>query len=339
MRDNFNYTEDIECSAIYKKQYLSGMDKLIKKMKRQAEKKRLEYRRDIFHNPCKYREDLKKTLGWPLTFFNTDAGMPKAEFEELVCEESYTLYRMTIDIFDGLCMTGIFLKKKDKKCPLVIAQHGGEGTPELVFGIYGDTGNYNSMIQDLIEYDVHIFAPQLLLWRKEKYGVSYDRQVVDARLKRLGSSIAAVEIYGIMRIIDYFEKQDYTTTFGMIGLSYGGFYTLFTAALDERIKSAISCSWFNTRDKYDRSDWTWNCSAEKFSDSEIACLVYPRKLCLECGTQDELFDVRWAKNEMENLRKLCSEVGDDWLDCIVFEGNHEFYADKNIMKNFIDNLK
>lgn len=41
---------------------------------------------------------------------------------------------------------------------------------------------------------------------------------------------------------------------GMVGLSYVGFYTLYIAALDTRIKAAVSCSFFNDRDRYPWSD-------------------------------------------------------------------------------------
>ena len=45
-------------------------------------------------------------------------------------------------------------------------------------------------------------------------------------------------------VMDFFEKESYVSTIGMIGHSYGGFYTLHTAALDERVKAAICNSYF-----------------------------------------------------------------------------------------------
>ena len=110
----------------------------------------------------------------------------------------------------------------------------------------------------------------------------------------------------------------------MVGMSYGGFYTLFLSALDTRIKSAVSSSFFNTRDSYPWSDWTWYNFAEKFDDAEVACLVYPRKLYIEIGENDEVFDVKGGKKSYEKLLNLCKEVGTEWLEFITFEGTHEF---------------
>ena len=210
------------------------------------------------------------------------------------------------------------------------------GTPELIAGIEGDTSNYNDILHRVMQYDAHAFAPQLLLWSEERgCGINTKRKEIDAKLKRVGSSITAIEIHGITQIIDYFEKQDYVSGFGMIGLSYGGFYTLYTAAIDKRIKSAISCSFFNTRDVYDWIDWTWFKSAEKFDDAEIACLIYPRKLCLQIGNKDECFDYKYGIESFEKLKKYCEPVGTDWINFIVFDGTHEFCKDDSPITDLI----
>ena len=190
----------------------------------------------------------------------------------------------------------------------------------------------------MIAHKVHAFAPQLLLWNREKYGVQFDRVNIDARLKRVGSSITAVELYGLMRILDYFESKDNVSNFGMVGLSYGGFYTLFLSAIDKRIRSAISCSFFNTRDQIPWSDWTWFGSAEKFDDAEIACLVYPRKLCIEIGTNDQLFDVTYGVKSYERVLELCKDVGTDWVSFITFEGTHEFHKDDAPIKALVEEI-
>jgi hypothetical protein len=221
--------------------------------------------------------------------------------------------------------------------PLVIVQHGGEGTPEHVSGIYGETFNYNDLLERVIKHNVHAFLPQFLLWA-DCYDVAYDRKAIDARLKRVGSSITAIEMYSIIRILDYFETQDYVTDFGMVGLSYGGFYTLCTSAVEKRIKSAISYAFFNKRDAVDWSDWTWFESAEKFDDAEIACLSYPRHLCIEVGDKDPLFNAEYGKESFEKIKNLCHEVGTDWIDFTVFEGVHETNKDDAPIKKLVEDL-
>jgi dienelactone hydrolase len=196
------------------------------------------------------------------------------------------------------------------------------------------------MLCRVIKYGVHVFAPQLLLW-KEEYGVPYDRTELDARLKRVGSSITAVEVFGLTRILDYFEDQPYVKNFGMVGLSYGGFYTLFTTACDTRIQSAISCSFFNDRDEIAWPDWVWQNSAYKFNDTEVAALCYPRRLCIQMGNKDELFDYKYTEASFEALKALVKEQGvcDDLFDLIIFDGNHEFCKDDAPIQRLVNDLK
>jgi len=332
------YSEKKDLTKPYKENYVKGLERIIEKLQKNAEETRAEYATNIFLEQEKYRDDFKKMLGWPLVKHQTDR-LPRVQTELLSKEEGYEIYRMQFEILEGLNMTGLFFKQncKEKK-PLVLVQHGGLGTPEAISGIYGNTSNYNDMLQRVRKNDVHVFAPQLLLWSDE-YDAKFDRRAIDARLKRVGSSITAIEVFGLMRILDYFEQQKYISSFGMVGLSYGGFYTLYTAAIDTRIQSSLSCSFFNKRDATTWSDWTWFESAEKFDDAEIACLIYPRKLYIETGNKDELFNYKYSVESFDKLKIMCKKVGTEWVDFKVFDGVHEFSWDDEPIQKLIHDIK
>ena len=332
-----SYREEKEVSKIYKQRYVEGLEQLIKKRQQASAVARNAYFEHCFDAPDRYRADFRAMLGWPLV--GHEENRPPAVTAELLStEEGYCIYRMQITILDDLTLTGLFFKiDGEEKKPLVIVQHGGLGTPELISGLYEDTANYNHMLERTIRQGVHAFAPQLLLW-DDSYAVSFNRQEIDAKLKRVGSSITAVEIYGILRCLDYFEAQDYVSSLGMLGLSYGGFYTLFTAAIDTRIRSAVSCCFFNTRDQYPWIDWTWFGAAGTFDDAEVACLVYPRKLYLQIGRQDGLFDYTYGIESFEKLKKICEKVGTDWVDFTVFDGEHEFPHEDIPIEHMIKDL-
>ncbi len=336
--EDIRYREDMRAAEGCRRAYVEGMEALISGREAKARAERDAYARDIFRDQEKYREDYRRMLGWPLVG-EPDHGTPAVRLEKLSEEKNISIYRITLEVLDGFSITGLLFRKGQERMPLVIAQHGGGGAPELMGNFYGDTHNYNHMAERMLAYDVHVFAPQLLLWDKETYGVEYDRVNLDARLKRVGSSVTALEVYGLTRILDYFEAQEYVSNFGMIGLSYGGFYTLFTAAADTRIKSAVACSFFNTRSDYAWSDWTWFGSAQTFSDAEIACLVYPRRLCIEVGAKDELFAVEGARAELRRLRELSSSVTGDWIDFIEFDGTHEFCWEEESLRRLVRDIQ
>ena len=333
-----NYREEMNYSKESKQRYIDGLNKLLLSKQKQMAKKRAEYCKDIFNDAEAYRQDFKKMLGWPLVD-HCDTELPSVKSQKLAEEQGYTIYRLQFQIFDELEMTGLYFKANtNENRPLVLVQHGGGGTPELIAGFHGDTYNYNNMLERVIAHGVDAFAPQLLMWSKEFEAPIPSRPQFDARLKRLGSSLAAVELYCMTRVLDYFEAQEKISNFGMVGLSYGGFYTLFMAAIDTRIRSAISCAFFSTRDQYPWQDWTWFDAARHFDDAETACLVYPRRLCIEVGINDDSFDIKYGLESYEKLLELCKDVGTDWLTFIPFEGTHEFWWDDRPIKKMVEDL-
>lgn len=332
------YREQNADSQKYKQNYLDGIERIIAQRQAEAEDARANYARDILSDGERYRADFRKMLGWPLVDHAT-SGQPNAISEKLSDEDSFEVFRMQFEVLDGLFLTGLLIKQKsNERLPLIIVQHGGGGSPELVAGLYGTTSNYHDMLGSVISRGCHAFLPQLYVWG-EGHGVKYDRISHDAQLKRLGGSITALEVYGITRIIDYFEAQDYVKSFGMLGLSYGGFYTLYTAACDTRISSALTCAQFSSRDAYPWPDWVWQNAAFRFDDAEIACLVYPRNLYIAVGERDDLFDYRFAVKSFEKLKKICGDDRSDWLEFQTFDGIHEFLRDDGLVERMISDLK
>lgn len=330
-----HYQEPIETAKSYKQAYLSGLLGLIDEKQAQAAQTRREYCKDIFNDPEAYRRDLRAILGWPLTE-PAPSALPPVTAEKLSREAGYTLYRLQVEVLPGVRLAGLFFRMDgDAPKPLVLVQHGKLGSPERVSGVYGGTSNYNHMLSRIIALDVHAFAPQLCLWA-DSYEVPFDRAEMDARLKRVGSSIAAVEIYALMRVLDYFEKQNYVSCLGMAGMSYGGFYTLMTTALDTRLRSALCCSYFNKRDAVPWSDWVWFGSGLKFDDAQLACLIYPRNFYILMGSRDPLFDYRNTVESYEEAKALCPK---EWLHLHIFDGDHEFCKDEEPLASFIGNLK
>lgn len=324
------FREDPHKSQALKAAYLSELNTLIDRREDELAAARHAYCRDILTNTEAHRKAYLDMLGWPLNA-SLPRPTPKAEIvEELGDEGDYTLLRMRIEVMEGLWLTGLYYRLNTEETrPLVIAQHGGAGTPELISGFYfdGSPVNYHNMVTGLMPHRVHIFAPALLLWDPSFYGQPYDRIGLDAKLKRVGGSITALEVYAITRALDYFEATLEPLSFGMVGLSYGGMYTLFTAAAEPRIRSAISSSFFSDRRYYPWADWSYKDAAARYDDPEIACLCYPRRICIEMGDHDELFAIEHTRTAAEAVQAYASDAGidpDTWFDCRIFDGVHEY---------------
>ena len=340
-----HFREDPHRNESIKAAYLSELNALIESREAELTSTRRARCADIFQNGDTHRKAFLDMLGWPL---NADLPRPtpKAEIiEELGDEGEYTVLRMRIEVLEGLWQTGLYYRlNSEERRPLVISQHGGAGTPELASGFYfdGSTVNYHGMVTGLLPHRVHVFMPALLLWDPAFYGQPYDRIRLDAQLKRLGGSITALEVYAITRVLDYFETTLNPLSFGMVGCSYGGHYTLFTTAAEPRIRSAISSSFFSTRRHYAWPDWTWRDAAALYDDPEIACLCYPRHICVETGDKDELFAVEYSNQATEAVMDYCKAADidpDSWFDSIVFPGIHEYNPDPAPVERMIRELE
>lgn len=330
------YRETSQRAYKHRTEYLQGLERLIERRQNLYSKKRNI--RDVIADQDSYRRKLCEILGWPLTE-QRPKKLPIMQESLLSNEGDYSVYRLEFEVIEGLVLSGILLRHhNDQVLPLVLCQHGAVGTPEIVTGVYGDTANYNDIAKRFFAEGVNIFAPQLMIWSSDVTGPAYDRITIDSKLQILGSSITAVELYGLMRIIDYFAAQEWVGNIGMAGLSYGGFYTLYLAALDDRIKAAMTCANFCDYRHWTKSDWAWRDMESYFGEAEVACLVYPRKLYIQMGDKDELFDYHKTQNEYDRLIAGFSEQDQAWVQLEIFDGNHEFIKQNNSVVDMVSSL-
>ncbi|MBP1995031.1 alpha/beta hydrolase family protein [Paenibacillus eucommiae] len=354
-QEHYLYSEDISVGYTYREKQKNEFDRLIQDLREAAGvKRKLFFRPDTSsvaayeQDSHQYREQLKGMLGWPLT---TDhdvgsqqgaaASPPLAEVSFVAKDELGSIYRVEIEAGYGLTTYGVlFIPDTEGPHPLVISQHGGGGTPEICSGFYGDN-NYNDMTRRVLRQGVAVFAPQLLLWT-DAHGPGVDRNLYDKQLKQLGSSITAVEIYKIQRALDYLlSRPDMDASrVGMIGLSYGGFYTLFTTAVETRIKAAYSSCFINNRFVIDWPDFTWFNAGNTFLDEEVCALIAPRFLHLDVGKQDETFLYEHAKKEIEQVAELYSKLNlSERFSESAFEGGHELDPNPEGIERFCRNVK
>lgn len=327
------YSENIEKNTKYRQSYKESIDKFLEKEKQNADIKRsLFINPDLcYKNQKYYRKKLIELLGFPLNKKNLKGISVQTIF---VAEDgNVDIYRKVFSI-DGIEFYGIYFKQKEdfSKKPFALCFHGGWGTPETISSIYDDSRNYNHLARRLTDKGFSVFCPQLLLWNIDKYGNKYDRQEIDSKLRQLGGSITALELWLIKNTLNYFIKNEQINKDEMysIGLSYGGMYALNYSAIDERIKGCYASSQFNDRFKYSWSDWSYKNALNQISDAEVASLVCPRKLCISLGNKDEVFNYEYAKKGLEEVKKYYSKfnANDNYL-IDIFDGTHETSKNNN----------
>ena len=343
------YSEPPETGNKYRRAYVDGLNCFTQKLAEESAQKR-----DVFFPRKGLSEKLEELRQKYLDAFGISripsCNLSKVQQEFVAEDDVCKIYRITIPVAEVIPFYGILMIPHNVKfpAPLVIAQHGGNGTPELCSDFHGKN-NYNHMVQRLLSRGAIVFAPQILLWRTENptetgpaYEVPYERRDLDTELNRFGITLPGLQIASISRAIDWLVTLPETdeNKIGMIGLSYGGFYTLYTTAADTRIRAAYACCAFTDRDKYPWYDMICPDSGNTFRDAEVAALCAPRKLYVSMGTKDQVFDYRHSLPEGERAKRYFAAMGlEDHFVFDVWEGGHTVKSTDEGYDFLFDGLK
>ncbi len=173
--------------------------------------------------------------------------------------------------------------------------------------------------------------------KKEGLGHTSCQPVAGAALL-LGQTMIGWRVFDVMRTIDWIEtrKELDASRIGCMGISGGGTCTMFSAALDPRIKAAMISGYLNTFrdsifslshciDNYVPGILNW---AEMY---DIAGLIAPRPLFAESGTKDDIFPIEASRASFARVKKVYETLGAaENCQHEVFEGEHSFHGVKGL---------
>jgi dienelactone hydrolase len=148
----------------------------------------------------------------------------------------------------------------------------------------------------------------------------------------LGQTMVGWRVYEVMRTIDWIETRPELDAkrVGCMGCSGGGTATVFSSAVDTRIRAALVSSYLNSFresimsishciDNYVPGILNW---AEMY---DVAGLVAPRPLFAESGERDNIFPVAAARDSFARVKKVYEVFGvPDATGHEVFDGPHSF---------------
>lgn len=256
----------------------------------------------------------------------------------LLEEDGLSFYRLLIHVAQGLDCYGILIRPSTpgphRLCMLL---HGAVGCPEMITGLHM-TANYYDAGKKLAKRGFLVFAP-LTLFRPyvdgELSNIPGDaREVLDRGLRAADTTLIAVELYKIRRSTDVLlARSDVIPGSAAIaGLSFGGFYTLLTAAADTRFDTIYSSCFFTDQMAlYERGidrglgEFVWPGSNWGCSSLELALLCLPRRLILENGIGDASFPIDNARRAAQRVREVAQRLGcEENLHFVEFNGQHEF---------------
>jgi dienelactone hydrolase len=250
----------------------------------------------------------------------------------------------------GVAVVGYLLTPNSGKppYPVVVAIPGhGRGVDDIV-GIDEDgadrtnkPGYQHDFALQAVEHGLAAFAIEPMgfghrrdsLTRAKGAGVSACQPVAGSALL-LGETMIGWRVWDVMRSIDWIGTRPEldSARVGCMGISGGGTCTLFSAALDLRIKAALVSGYLNTFrdsimavshciDNYVPGILNW---AENY---DVAGLIAPRPLFSEGGDRDPIFPVSATRESYARVKKVYEVFGaGPRVQQEIFEGEHVFHG-------------
>ncbi|MFC1650385.1 alpha/beta hydrolase family protein [Candidatus Latescibacterota bacterium] len=150
----------------------------------------------------------------------------------------------------------------------------------------------------------------------------------------LGKTLIGIRAKDICTLIDWMEYRNEfnMTDLACMGLSGGGMMTMYTSALDERIKRALIAGYV-TEDSGSilgirHCSCTYVPNHAKWADfPDIAGLIAPRPLIVQGGRRDAIFPIESTRKAFEKIKKVYAVFNEsDRLLLHEHDGFHEFWS-------------
>jgi len=220
----------------------------------------------------------------------------------------------------------------------ILACHGhGPGKSQAVGLEFTNAPNSDYALQ-LVKQGYVVLAPDLRCfgerfdWQPEDH-YACDTNLVHAAMT--GINPLTQNIWDLARCLDVLTDHPLVdpSRIGMVGLSYGGTVTLFTAAIDDRVAVAVVSGYFSSWRESHKMPWNM-CGSQivhgmlgHLEHEDLGALMAPRPLMIESGTEDYLFPWTAAAESVRRTRLVYDSDGaGDRLAHDIFEGEHQWHG-------------
>lgn len=184
-----------------------------------------------------------------------------------------------------------------------------------------------------IAFEESAFTPD---FRQDPLGCSCKNLALTA--EALGLSLMGLEIWDLLRLLEFSSEcpEVDPEKMGCAGFSGGGQYTMWLAALDDRVKTAVVSGYVHGYLDSILDVHLCSCNYApglwKLGDiSDFCSLIAPRPLFVENGTQDPENGYRGItgpKEQVEKIRKAYEVYGkEENLRHVTPEGTHLWYGE------------
>ena len=247
-------------------------------------------------------------------------------------------YDVVIPVWPDVFASGVLLLPKDLKPgerrPVVVCQHGLEGTAESAVGT--DPARRRPWVSDLADRGFIVYAPQNPYIGREAF------RVLMRKGNPLKFSLFSFILGQHERTLDWLSQQPFVdpSRIGFYGISYGGKTAVRVPTLLDKYALSICSADFN--------EWVWKTVSidrpltypftieydmyefdfgSTFNYGELAELMAPRPFMVERGQQDTVSIDEWVAYEYAKVRRFYTNLGiPERTEIEFFNGPHSIHG-------------
>jgi hypothetical protein len=329
-----------------------SMGEYIERKRRETQPK-LAFRAETVEEWRAWKDELKTTIEgllapWPQTAPLEPVTIEAVE-EEGLPGQAYRREKVVFTSEPGMAVVAWLLIPSDiskgERRPALLCCHGHGYAKDAIVGLdHGERVrraqiagyNYDYARQAALRGYVAL-APDWRGFGERSLGYDFPGRdgcnVMFLKALLLGLNPLTLNVWDARRCLDYLETRPEVdaSRIGCIGLSYGGTITLFTTALDERIRAAVVSCYICSL-KYFALDMGHFCGSQhvpgilQYADlGEVAGLIAPRPLLVESGLKDEGFPIEGAREAFDTTHRVYRVAGAlDRLEKDEFDGGHRW---------------
>ncbi len=281
-------------------QMVEGVDKfLMQQTKKETATRPKHWHRD-FSSPEAYdrsvetnRTQLARMIGaiYPRIAFREMEFVSTTGHDSKLWEgQRYAAFAIRWPALESVHGEGLWLKQKDALRGTVIAIPDADQTPEMIAGLELGTATEAQFGRRLAEIGFDVLIP-MLISRSDTFSGSEElrrftnqphREWIYRQAYEMGGNIIGYEVLKVQALIDWLSQRG-ESNIGAAGYGEGGLIALYSAALDNRIKSALVSGYFGPREDLWSEPIYRNVAGllKQFGDAELASLIAPRTLVVE----------------------------------------------------------
>lgn len=260
-----------------------------------------------------------------------------ARTRKIYDEDKWVGYDVVLDTWPDVFAWGVLCIPRDikpgEKRPVVICQHGLEGTPYSTIDSTEDFRYYKSFTAKLAEQGFITFAPHNL------YKGGNEFRLMQRKANPLKASLFSIIIPQHSQILNFLETLPFVDKdrIGFYGLSYGGKASMRIPAIETRYKLSVCSGDFNEwvrinadihfptaymyrGSEYEMAEWNLGHS---FNYAEMTYLIAPRPFMVERGHSDGVGTDLWVGYEFGRARRVYDKlrIGNS-CEIEYFDGPH-----------------